>query len=258
MARRPTFYEHLRLPTTPQPAAKFTYTFHLGAISIALFLILGVTGVLAMFLYVPTPEEANASIRLLAYAAPYGWLIRNMHYWAGQAMVVTVTLHMLRVALTGSYKETKRRLNWLIGLALLLLVLAVDFTGFVLRWDDRGSWALLVGTNLVRSISPEKTPDPRIAVGEDLFYNGTPYAPACALCHTLDGTVLVGPTLQGIGETASVRIPGQSARNYIHTSIISPDAFKAPGFENGTMYLDYGRVLSEDEIDTLVVFLLTQ
>lgn len=150
MARRPTFYEHLRVPNTPEPAARFTYTFHLGAISAALAVVLAVTGILEMFFYVPTLEQANASVKLIAYVVPYGWLIRNLHYWAGQAMVVTVSLHMLRVALSGGYKG--RRSNWLIGISLLLLVLLIDFTGYVLRWDDRASWALIVGTNLLRLI----------------------------------------------------------------------------------------------------------
>ena len=150
MPRRPNFYEHLRMPSAPTSAARFTYTFHLGAISIALFAVLAVTGILEMFVYVPTPDGANQSVKMIAYLAPYGWLVRNLHYWAGQAMVVTVTLHLARVALSGGYKG--RRSNWLIGVALLLLVLLLDFTGFVLRWDDRGLWALTVGTNLLRLI----------------------------------------------------------------------------------------------------------
>lgn len=152
MSRRPTFYEHLRLPSTPTSAARFTYTFHLGAISIALFGLLAVTGILEMFMYVPTPESANQSVKLIAYLAPYGWLVRNLHFWAGQAMVVTVILHLIRVAFSGGYKG--RRSNWLIGISLLLLVVLLDFTGFVLRWDGGALWALTVGTNLLRLIGP--------------------------------------------------------------------------------------------------------
>jgi mono/diheme cytochrome c family protein len=225
-------------------------------ISIVLFAILGVTGILEMFLYVPTPERANDSVKLIAYAAPYGWLLRNMHFWAGQAMVVTVTLHMIRVLFSGGYKY--RRSNWLIGVPLLILTLVIDFTGFVLRWDDRGSWALLIGTNLVRAVSPERTPDPQVLLGERIFNEGTEAAPACSLCHTLDGTVLVGPSLENARETASKRVPSQSAREYLRTSIISPSAYRPPGFENGSMFLDYGSVLTEEQIDALVAFLMTQ
>ncbi len=256
MARRPNFYAHLRMPSTPTYSARFTYTFHLGAISAALFVILGVTGILEMFFYVPTPEQANDSVKLIAYVAPYGWLIRNMHYWAAQAMVVTVTLHLMRVVFTGGYK--RRRWNWLIGISLLLLTLAVDFTGYVLRWDERGSWALMVGTNLLREISPEPTPDPRIAAGEELFNQGTQGAPACALCHSLDGSVRVGPSLQDIDQTARRRIEGQSAESYLRTSILTPNAYKPAGFENGSMFQYYGSVLTDEQIDALIVFLMSQ
>ena len=256
MPRRPTFYEHLRQPRTPERSARFTYTFHLGLISIALFAILGVTGVLEMFLYVPTPEQANDSVKLIAYAAPYGWLLRNMHFWAGQAMVITVTLHMIRVLFSGGYK--RRRGNWLVGVTLLVLTLVIDFTGFVLRWDDRGSGALLIGTNLIRSVSPEQTPDPQLLLGQDIFQNGTERAPACSLCHTLDGTHLTGPTLQNIRETAGKRVSGQSAREYLRISIISPSAYTPPGVENASMYMEYGYALTEEEVDALVAFLMTQ
>jgi quinol-cytochrome oxidoreductase complex cytochrome b subunit len=256
MARRPNFYEHLRAPSLPQSAARFTYTFHLGAVSAALIVILAVTGILEMFYYVPTPAAANESVKVIAYGVPYGWLIRNMHYWAGQALMITGTLHLMRVIFTGGYK--KRRSNWLIGMALLLALLIVNFTGFVLRWDERGSWALLVGTNLLREIDPEQTPDPRIAQGEDLFRNGTEQAPACTACHTLDGPTLVGPTLQDISQSASRRVPGMSARDYLHNAIVSPNAYKVEGFENGSMVQYYGQVLSEQQIDALVTFLMTQ
>lgn len=256
MARRPNFYEHLRRPTTPAPAARFTYTFHLGAISAALFAILVITGILEMFFYVPTTEQANESVKLIAYAVPYGWLIRNMHYWAGQGMVVAVSLHLIRVVLSGGYK--KRRSNWLIGISLLLLTLIVDFTGFVLRWDDRSGWALQVGTNIVRSISPEPTPDPLVALGEEIYNNGSQFAPACITCHSLDGTDKIGPSLKDISKTGGKRVRGQSARTYIWTSIVTPSAYKPPGFTNASMFPEYARTLTQEEINAVIEFLMTQ
>jgi cytochrome b-561 len=112
--------------------------------------VLVVTGVLEMFVYVPTPEGAPESVRQIMYLAPFGWLLRNMHFWAGQLMVGTVALHMARVVFSGGYKG--RRFNWLIGVALLALTLVLDFTGYVLRWDQDTGWALMVGTNLVKEI----------------------------------------------------------------------------------------------------------
>jgi quinol-cytochrome oxidoreductase complex cytochrome b subunit len=114
-------------------------------------LLLVVTGILEMFFYVPTPDEAAESVQTLAFLVPYGWLVRNLHYWAAQLLVVVAIIHLLRVALTGAYAPP-RRFNYLLGLALLLLSLLLDFTGYVLRWDEGVQWALVAGTNLVKSI----------------------------------------------------------------------------------------------------------
>ncbi|MCL7452515.1 MAG: cytochrome b N-terminal domain-containing protein [Anaerolineae bacterium] len=148
--RRPNFFYHLHPPTIPTREAGPFYTFGLGGISLLLFLVLGITGLIEMFVYVPTPDGAHESIRNITYLAPYGWLLRNMHFWAGQLMVGTVILHMARVVFSGGYKS--RRLNWLIGVALLFFTLVLNFTGFVLRWDQDTAWALMVGTNLIKSI----------------------------------------------------------------------------------------------------------
>ena len=148
--KRPNFFYHLHPPTLPAREARFGYTFGLGGISLLLFLVLGVTGVLEMFIYLPTLADAAESVRQITYLAPFGWLLRNMHYWAGQMMVGTVILHMARVVLSGGYKG--RRFNWLIGMALLALTLLLDFTGYVLRWDQDTAWALVTGTNLVNTI----------------------------------------------------------------------------------------------------------
>lgn len=148
--RRPNFFYHLHPPTIPAREARFNYTFGLGGISLLLFLTLGVTGLLEMFLYVPNPEGAHESVRQITYLAPSGWLLRNIHFWAGQLMVGAVVLHMARVIFSGGYKA--RRVNWLIGVALLFLTLLFDFTGYVLRWDQDTVWAFLVGTNLLKAI----------------------------------------------------------------------------------------------------------
>lgn len=149
--KRPNFYHHLHLPKLPQREASFFYTFGLGGISLFLVLVLGATGLLEVFYYVPSEAEANSSLQVINYLIPYGRLIRGIHYWAGQLLVGTTILHMLRVVLTGAYKQP-RRFNWLLGSFLLLAVLLFNFTGYALRWDEDISWALLVGTNLLKAI----------------------------------------------------------------------------------------------------------
>jgi quinol-cytochrome oxidoreductase complex cytochrome b subunit len=148
---RPNFFEHLHPPTIPAREARFTYTFGLGGMSLLLYLVLIVTGVPLMFVYVPTTASAAKSIRSITYVAPYGWLLRNVHYWAAVLLLLAVGLHLLRVALSGGYKKP-RQFNWLIGFIILLLSLLLSFSGYVLRWDVDTFGALTVGVNIVREI----------------------------------------------------------------------------------------------------------
>ena len=129
---RPNFFYHLHPPTIPKREGSFRYTFGLGGISVLLFLVLAVTGLLLTFFYLPTPDRAAESIQIITYQVPFGWLVRNLHYWAAQWMVIVVALHMLRVIFTGAYK-LPRRTNYVIGLALLAGTLLLNFTGYVLR-----------------------------------------------------------------------------------------------------------------------------
>lgn len=148
---RPNFLHHLHPPTIPAAQARWRYTLGTGGLAIFLTLVLLVTGILEMFYYVPLPERATISIQTIAHFVPYGGLIRNLHYWGAQALVMVLFIHLLRITLTGAYKQP-RRFNYLLGLFLLVLAVALDFTGYILRWDQGTSWALVVGTNLIKTI----------------------------------------------------------------------------------------------------------
>ena len=148
---RPNFFHHLHAPSIPALQARFRYTLGAGGLAVFLFLILLVTGILEMFYYIPVPEYAAISIQTIASLVPFGALIRNMHYWSAQALVIVMSVHLLRVVLTGAYAR-HRRLNYLIGMAMLVLILLLDFTGYVLRWDEGIRWALVVGANLLKTV----------------------------------------------------------------------------------------------------------
>lgn len=145
------FILHLHPPKIPASSAKLCYTFGLGGLSFLTFVITMVTGVLLLFVYSPNPSVANASLQKIATVLPFGWYIRNLHYWSAQVMVVAVVLHLVRISLTGGYLAG-RRFNWIIGIILLILTFFMDFTGFPLRWDTESHWALVVGTNLLKTI----------------------------------------------------------------------------------------------------------
>ncbi len=148
---RPSFFHHLHPPTIPARQARLRYTLGAGGLSVFLVLVLGISGALEMFFYIPTPSEAAQSIQQITFLVPFGNIIRNLHYWSAQFLVIVSTIHMLRVIFTGAYSPP-RRFNYLIGMILLGLILLLNFTGYILRWDEGIRWALVAGTNLVKVI----------------------------------------------------------------------------------------------------------
>jgi quinol-cytochrome oxidoreductase complex cytochrome b subunit len=127
-----------------------TLTFGLGLISAASFLVLCVTGVLLMVYYKPSTALAYDSVKDIHYVVFTGRFMRNIHRWAAHVMVVAVFLHMARVFYTGSYKKP-REFNWLVGLGLLVLTLALSFTGYLLPYDQLAYWAITIGANIANS-----------------------------------------------------------------------------------------------------------
>ncbi|MEZ4647808.1 MAG: cytochrome b N-terminal domain-containing protein [Candidatus Eisenbacteria bacterium] len=141
---------HLHPTRVPAASIRFIRTFCLGGISLLLFCVLLVTGVLLMIYYRPTPELAYTDIQELEAVVPFGQLLRNLHRWSGHAMVLAVIAHMARVFYAGAYRPP-REFNWVIGVFLLVLTLFLSFTGYLLPWDQLAYWAVTVGTNMAAS-----------------------------------------------------------------------------------------------------------
>lgn len=133
-----------RIPEARGPAA-WAYT--LGSASLFVFGVQFVTGTLLAMNYVPSPDHAYDSVRFIGAQVHLGGFVRGLHHWGATFMVVLVALHMLRVYLMGAYKYP-REATWVVGVALLLLVLGFSFTGYLLPWDQKAYWATLVGVNI--------------------------------------------------------------------------------------------------------------
>jgi quinol-cytochrome oxidoreductase complex cytochrome b subunit len=163
---------HLYPAHLAAPSARFTYTLGLGGLAVLTTLLTTVTGLLLMFYYEPTLTGAHPSLTLIDSVVAYGRFVRALHYWAAQAMVLVVVLHMARVVFTGGYRPP-RDLNWLIGLGLLVVTLLWNFTGYVLRMDADSIWALLVGTNLLKELPSIGAGLYRVVVGDAAISAGT-------------------------------------------------------------------------------------
>jgi quinol-cytochrome oxidoreductase complex cytochrome b subunit len=140
-----------------KPSLDWTYSYWLGTITSALFLLLILSGLPLLFLYVPSVERAYASVKDIEYVVTFGSWIRSVHRLSAHLMVAAVFLHLVRVFLTGAYKNgtgrgQQREWNWVIGVAMLLSTLFLSFTGYLLPWDQLAFWAVTVGTNIASSI----------------------------------------------------------------------------------------------------------
>jgi quinol-cytochrome oxidoreductase complex cytochrome b subunit len=139
------FFLHIHPVKVHKNTLRPAYTLGLGLISMFLFLILVVTGILLMFYYVPSTSQAYDRMLDLRGTVAFGIFLRNMHRWSAHGMVAIVFLHLCRVFFTGAYKKP-REFNWVIGVVLLLLTLFMSFTGYLLPWDQLAFWAITVGT----------------------------------------------------------------------------------------------------------------
>jgi quinol-cytochrome oxidoreductase complex cytochrome b subunit len=144
-----------------KPSLDWSYSFWLGTASAALFLLLILSGLPLMFLYVPSVERAYQSVKDIEFVISFGSWIRAVHRISAHLMVIAVALHLVRVFLTGAYKNAaglgasasqRREWNWVIGVVMLLLTLFLSFTGYLLPWDQLAFWAVTVGTNIASSV----------------------------------------------------------------------------------------------------------
>src|SRR5919206_970829 len=115
-----------------------------GSATLFAFIFQVITGVFLAFVYIPSPDHAYESLVWITHKELLGNVIRGIHYWGASAMVMLIFIHMTAHFLTGSYKFP-REMQWLSGAILLLMTLAMAFTGQLLRWNQDAYWAVVVG-----------------------------------------------------------------------------------------------------------------
>jgi quinol-cytochrome oxidoreductase complex cytochrome b subunit len=144
------FFLHIHAVRVHRWAMRWMSTWGLGVMALSAFLITLGTGILLMFYYKPYPGVAYESIKDIHFVVPTGQLMRNVHRWAAQVMVLAVLLHMTRVFFTAAYRAP-REFNWVIGMGLLVVTLGLSFTGYLLPWDQLAYWAITIGANIAQS-----------------------------------------------------------------------------------------------------------
>ena len=119
----------------------------LGSATMFAFLSQAVTGVFLAMYYEPDPTRAYESASRITNEVFLGEFVRGMHRWGSTVMIILIFLHMGRTFFFGAYKYP-RELNWVIGVVLLILTMAMAFTGYLLPFDQRSLWATVVGVNI--------------------------------------------------------------------------------------------------------------
>jgi menaquinol-cytochrome c reductase cytochrome b subunit len=119
----------------------------LGSATMFAFLSQAVTGVFLAMYYEPDPSRAYESASRITNEVFLGELVRGMHRWGSTIMIVLIFLHMARTFFFGAYKYP-RELNWVIGVVLVVLTLAMGLTGYLLPFDQRSYWATIVAVNI--------------------------------------------------------------------------------------------------------------
>jgi len=122
----------------------------LGSATMFAFLNQAVTGVFLAMYYDPSPTRAYESTRFITNDVFLGEFVRGMHKWGATVMVILIFLHMARTFFFGAYKYP-RELNWVIGVALVILTFVMALTGYLLPFDQRSYWATIVANNITAS-----------------------------------------------------------------------------------------------------------
>jgi len=133
------------------PVHRLTYWYLMGGMTLFLFGIQVCTGILLMMYYRPTSNEAFESVQYIMTRVQFGWLIRSVHSWSANLMVLTACMHMISVFFLGSYRKP-REMTWLTGIMLLFLVLGFGFSGYLLPWNTLAYFATKVGTEVAGQV----------------------------------------------------------------------------------------------------------
>jgi len=133
------------------PLHRHTIWYYFGGMTLFLFAIQVATGILLLFYYRPSAEEAYESVQFLMAEVEFGWLIRSIHAWAANMMIFTLFVHMFSVLLLGVYRPP-REITWFSGVALMGLAMGFGFTGYLLPWNELAYFATKVGTEITGAV----------------------------------------------------------------------------------------------------------
>ncbi len=141
--------EFLRHKTVP--VHRHTIWYYFGGMTLFLFVVQVLTGILLLLYYRPTPNDAYESVQYIVTQVRFGWLIRSIHSWSANLMVFTALVHMFSVYFLKAYRKP-RELTWISGMLLLFIVMGFGFSGYLLPWNTLAFFATKVGTEMAGAV----------------------------------------------------------------------------------------------------------
>ncbi len=133
------------------PVHEHTVWYYFGGMTLFLFSIQVVTGILLVLYYRPSAEQAFESVQFIVTQVQFGWLIRSIHSWSANLMIAVLMIHMFSVYFTQAYRKP-RELTWVTGMLLFGLVLFFGFSGYLLPWNTLAYFATKVGTDVAGQV----------------------------------------------------------------------------------------------------------
>ena len=135
----------------PVPRYAINPLYWLGALTVVAFLIQGVTGMIMMLYYVPSPTAAFQSTKYIFESVYYGRFLETIHLYTAYAMIMLAFMHMMRGYFVSVHKKP-REMMWLVGMIMGFVTLGFGFTGYLLPWTVVSKSATDVGIGIVDAL----------------------------------------------------------------------------------------------------------
>ncbi|MDG6995086.1 MAG: cytochrome bc complex cytochrome b subunit [Nitrososphaerota archaeon] len=138
----------------PAPQYSINPFYWLGALTVVAFVIQGVTGIIMMLYYIPSPTQAYTTTQFIFQNVPYGRFLETIHLYTAYAMIVLAFMHMMRGYFVSVYKKP-REIMWVVGMLMGFVTLGFGFTGYLLPWTVVSKSATDVGIGMINALPPQ-------------------------------------------------------------------------------------------------------
>ena len=129
------------------PVHRYSIWYYFGGMTLFLFIVQVVTGILLLLYYRPSAENAFESVQFIITEVQFGWLIRSIHSWSANLMIATLFIHLFSVFFLRAYRRP-REMTWVSGVVLLFIAICFGFSGYLLPWNQLAFFATKVGTEI--------------------------------------------------------------------------------------------------------------